>query len=173
MFVLIDSYNKVLELAPQKFDVVGDGTWVQTESAPAIGDIYDQKTKAFGPDIAVLKASALASLRASCAAAIVGGYKSSALGAEHTYPSTSTDQTNMIGSVTASLLPGLASDWTTPFWCMDVDGNWAFCDHTAVQIQAAGEAGKAWVVECQEKLRDLSTSVLAASSAIDVQSISW
>lgn len=115
----------------------------------------------------------IAALTAQCAAAIVGGYTSSALGSVHTYPSKTTDQINMMGSVSASLLPGLADDWSTPFWCADSDGVWAFRMHSIAQIQTAGADGKAHVVLCQSTLQRLTLSVMAATTAEAIAEVIW
>ena len=120
-----------------------------------------------------VQAAKIAFLTASCAAQIVGGYQSSALGSVHTYPGKPTDQINMLGSVTASLLPGLATDWQTPFWCADEAGAWSFQMHTAAQIQAAGADGKAAVATAQTKLATLSAQVAAATSPEDLTTIVW
>lgn len=125
------------------------------------------------PAISDLKMARINELTANCAAAIVGGYSSSALGSPHTYPSGVTDQINMMGSVTASLLPDLSSNWTTPFWCADSNGEWAFRAHRAVEIQKAGADGKAHVVSCQEKLSALSSAVSNAGGQTDILAISW
>lgn len=139
-----------------------------------IGSLYDGKTfTGSSLSLASVQASQIAALTASCAASILGGYTSSALGAAHTYPSGATNQINMLGSVTASLLPALPSGWTTPFWCSDSAGVWSFAPHTAAQIQQAGDDGKAWVVTCQTKLQALSASVTAAMTVADVQKITW
>ncbi|MGW9947006.1 hypothetical protein J2W92_002343 [Rhizobium leguminosarum] len=115
----------------------------------------------------------IAELTVACAAAMVSGYTSAALGDEHIYPSKVIDQINMMGSVTASLLPGQPQDWTTPFWCADETGAWAFRLHTAAQIQSAGADGKAHILHCQTKLSQLSAQVMAAASAEAVAAIVW
>jgi len=116
----------------------------------------------------------VASLTKSCAAAIVGGYTSSALGSPYTYPSKTTDQINMMGSVTASLVPGLASTWTTPFWCAPVStGVWVYQNHTAAQIQQAGLDGKTWILTNQTNLANLNSQVMAATTVAAVQAIVW
>lgn len=119
------------------------------------------------------KAEAIGRLSVSCSAAIVGGYVSSALGEPHTYPSNITDQINMMGSVTASLLPLLDHEWKTPFWCRDEAGTWAFRDHTQQQIQTAGSDGKAHIVACQGSLMALTALVMAADPAADLSKIVW
>jgi hypothetical protein len=119
-----------------------------------------------------LKADKILVLTHACAAAITGGYRSSALGAEHTYPSGITDQINMMGSVTASLLPEVAEGWSTPFWCAEED-QWAFRMHSAEQIQQAGSDGKGHVVTCQGTLEQLTSAVISATTADAVEAITW
>ena len=119
------------------------------------------------------QAAQIATLRAACGAAITGGYQSSALGAAHTYPSGMTDQINMLGSVSASVLPNLSSTWTTEFWCADTTGSWAYQAHTATQIQQAGTDGKAWATACQTKLATLSAEVMAATTYAGVVAVVW
>ena len=125
------------------------------------------------PTLAQAQANQVAALRSACDAAIVGGFQSSALGSAHTYPSGTIDQINLMGSVTASLLPGVGSGWSTPFWCADTSSNWSWQNHTAAQIQQAGADGKAWVVTCQTKLATLTAEVAAATTIAAVEAITW
>ena len=125
-------------------------------------------------NLAAAQQAQIAALTAACSAQIVGGFTSSALGAPHTYPSKiPTDQINLMGSVTDSLLPGLPSGWTTPFWCADASGNWSFAPHSAAQIQQAGQDGKANVANSQGKLATLSAQVMAATTVAAVNAITW
>src|ERR1035437_6239043 len=120
------------------------------------------------------KTAKIAELRVACAKAIVGGFASSALGSTHNYPSQDLDQQNMAASVLASLLSdGLVSGWTTPFWCQDGSGAWAFVPHTATQIQQVGSDGKLFVMTAQQKLVTLSAEVMAATSDGAVAAIAW
>ncbi|MGV1757634.1 hypothetical protein ACQZ6F_17440 [Rhizobium sp. A22-96] len=139
----------------------------QTKVLSADGSCMDAATVALD-DVKVAK---IIALTAACAAAIVGGYESRALDSAYTYPSNVTDQMNMIGSVTASLLPGLAADWSTPFWCADVSGQWAFRLHSAAQIQMAGSDGKAHVVTCQATLEQLTAAVSQSPTAEMVEAV--
>lgn len=145
------------------------GKWIVAgqDGKPTLADPADLAT------LDDVKADKITKLTADCSAAIVGGYKSLCLGSEHRYPNGVTDQINMMGSVTASLLPSLSQDWETPFWCEDSDGVWDFRPHTVAQIQQAGSDGKAHVVECQVTLATLSASVLAAADAAAVAAIVW
>lgn len=159
----------------RKYAVAGAGRQeVQCSfDAELVKDVGGWRLKTAADDLVGLKAARIALLTAACAGAIVGGYASSALGSEHQYPSKVTDQINMMGSVTDSLLPGQPEDWATPFWCADETGVWTFRAHTAAQIQAAGADGKAHIIECQTKLGQLSAQVMAAASAEAVAAIVW
>jgi hypothetical protein len=108
-----------------------------------------------------------------CQDAILAGFTSSALGTPHDYPAKFTDQQNLNASVTASLLPGVGADWTTPFWCADADGNWTYAEHTAAQIQQAGSDGKAAVLACLTKNQQLAAQIDAATTIPAVQAITW
>lgn len=119
------------------------------------------------------RAEKITALRSHCAAVIVSGYQSAALGANHLYPSGIVDQINMLGSVTASLLPGIAPDWSTPFWCRAADGSWAMRPHNAGEVQQAGRDGKAHVIACQTILDTLITSVNTASTVEAVAAVTW
>lgn len=123
------------------------------------------------------KDAKIAELSDACRAAIVAGYQSSALGAPYTYPCQNTpehpDQQNMAASVTASMIPGLPSDWTTQFWCADANGNWAWRDHNAAQIQQAGLDGLAHVRAQQTTLATLTAQVTAATTTAAVDAITW
>ncbi len=123
--------------------------------------------------LADVKKTRIAALTTNCSAAIVGGYPSSALGEVHTYPSGITDQINMMGSVTASLLPGLAEDWTTPFWCADDAGVWQFRMHSINQIRQAGSDGKMHVVTCQATLDGVTAMVTASTTTAMVDAVAW
>lgn len=120
-----------------------------------------------------IKADQSAKLYAACAAEIVAGFSSDALGAAHDYPSTQVDQINLSGSVMASLLPGNASDWTTAFWCRDEAGVWGFRSHSAAEIQQVGRDGKAHVLACQTKLGALNQQIAAATTAEAVLAATW
>lgn len=149
-------------------DAVGNLLNVPTTLTP-----YTIPTPTVAQFLLAAQTTQMISLKTSCAAALVGGYPSSALGAVYTYPSAITDQINMLGSVSASMLPDLPTNWTTPFWCEDSSGNWAYQNHTAAQIQQVGADGKAWVVTNQINLATLNVQVMAATTIAAVQAIVW
>ena len=109
----------------------------------------------------------------ACQASIYAGFSSSALGSAHTYPAKDTDQQNLTASVLASLMPGLASNWTTPFWCADSNGDWAYVDHSAAQIQQVGQDGKTAILAALSKNQTLAAQVMAATTVAQVQAIVW
>lgn len=112
-------------------------------------------------------------IQSACQNTIFAGFTSSALGAAHTYPAKERDQLNLNGSVTASLLPGIASTWTTPFWCQDGLGNWAYVNHTASQIQQVGGDGKAAILANLSKCQNYISQIMAATTVAAVQAIVW
>lgn len=123
--------------------------------------------------LAQAQTAQIASLSRACAAAIVAGFTSSALGSAHTYPSGLPDQTNLTANVLGSLLPGLPSTWTTPQLCCDANGVWAYVAHSAAQIQQVGSDGKAAILGYLAKKANLQAEVEAATTISAVQSIVW
>lgn len=118
-------------------------------------------------------AAQLALLSAACSAQIMAGFQSSALGLPHTYPAKPLDQQNLTASVLASLMPGLLAGWTTPFWCADAAGVWAYTPHSAVQIQQVGQDGKAAVLAALTRNQTLAQQVAAATTVQAVQAVVW
>jgi hypothetical protein len=123
--------------------------------------------------LAQAQQSQVAIISAACAAAITGGFQSSALGNAYTYPSTQTDQSNLNANVVSSLLPNLPSNWTTLQLCMDSKGNWAYLPHTATQIQQVGSDGKAAILPCLTRNATLQAQVAAATTVAAVQAINF
>ncbi len=123
------------------------GNWV---TAWVVADMSAAQIAAL---LADAKESQTALVSAACQSAIVAAFTSSALGAAHTYPAKPTDQQNLNASVVASLLPGIAAEWTPPFWCatQPTDGSdpvWFYLPHTVAQIQQVGTDGKAAIPGC-------------------------
>ncbi|BAK75826.1 hypothetical protein NH8B_0994 [Pseudogulbenkiania sp. NH8B] len=115
----------------------------------------------------------MAELAAACRDAIYAGFTSSALGEVRSYPFQDKDQANLNSSVTASMLPGNAGDWTTPFWCADAAGKWTWAPHTAEQIQQVGRDAMAAKLAQLQKNEALQKRVESAATIEDVQSIQW
>lgn len=63
--------------------------------------------------------------------------------------------------------------WSTPFWCADANGNWAWMPHTAQQIMQVGDDATAFVLAQQSENATLQAQILAAESVAAVQAIVW
>jgi hypothetical protein len=134
-----------------------NGTWVVDTAA----------------QLAAAQAAQVATLSLACQNSILSGFTSSALGSAYTYPSKATDQQNLASSVLASLMPNIATDWVTPFWCEDSTSTWAFVNHTAAQIQQVGEDAKTAILANMAQNATLATQVAAATTVAAVQAIVW
>ncbi|MBU9380630.1 DUF4376 domain-containing protein [Burkholderia gladioli] len=159
----------LLQLTDEQFTAAQTGTWyvvagALTQTAPAA---------TVDAQLAGGRAAQMAAITAACANAITAGFTSSALGAEHTYPASITDQQNLTASVLASIYPGLAANWTTPFWCADASGAWAYVEHTAAQIQQVGQDGKAAILAALTKKQQLTEQVAAATTLAAIQAVVW
>jgi hypothetical protein len=119
------------------------------------------------------RAEKVSALSAACNTQIVVGFTSSALGAAHSYPANPLDQNNLSGSVLASILPGNAVDWTTPFWCADAAGAWSFAPHTTAQIQQVGRDSKAALLAALSKNDTLAKQVAAATDKAGIDAVIW
>ncbi|KTS77934.1 hypothetical protein NS274_09770 [Pseudomonas oryzihabitans] len=120
-----------------------------------------------------LKQNKQSELENACAAAILAGFDSDALGQSHHYPAKLTDQSNLQASVLSSLQPGLKADWTTPVWCQDATDLWAYRDHTAAQIQQVGAAGKNAINACIARKIEREQQVAKATTVDEVNAILW
>ena len=112
-----------------------------------------------------LKANRIAEINAACAAAIVGGFGSSALGTPHTYDSALEDQLNLIGAV------GLGVN--LPYRCIDSEGIKEFRLHTAAQLKQVAADGAAIKLAALGKAATLKTQVQAAADAATVEAVIW
>ena len=134
-------------------------------------------TPAPTPTAAQLLAQAQAAqttvINAAAAAAIVGGFTSTALGAAYTYPSTLIDQQNLNAQVTASLLPGVDASWTVLQICCDAKGVWAYLPHTAAQIQQVGLDAHASILGFRVKNATLQAQIAAATTVAEVEGVTW
>lgn len=125
------------------------------------------------PTLDSLKTKQAAKVSSSCAAAITGGFQSSALGKAYTYPSQQTDQANLAANMLSSMYSGLPANWTTLQLCADSKGVWDYRPHTAAQIQQVGIDGKAAIMACLTKNATLQAQIKAAPDVATVQQIVW
>ncbi|KPX19782.1 Uncharacterized protein ALO70_00728 [Pseudomonas amygdali pv. eriobotryae] len=119
-----------------------------------------------------IKASKLVEISSACAAAIVGGFISSALGEPHTYPSQATDQSNLMAAVLSSL-SAPAENWETPVWCVDAKGAGDYRMHTAAQVQTVGNDSLSARNAALTRKAALEERIRQAVIVEQVQSSSW
>ena len=170
--------NPLYKLATGGVIRLSDGAFIPQDEANRDYRAYQEWIAAGGtaaPEYSLeqLKAIALANLDTSCAASITEGFTSTALGTAYGYPSNATAQSNLQASVLASLIPGLAEDWTTPFWCQDAAGTWAYRPHTAAQIQRVGTDGKDAINACIARKIQLEQQLAKAKTLAEVEAITW
>ncbi len=120
--------------------------------------------------LAQAQAQRAASVSAACAAALVGGFASSALGSVHTYPSQDNDQRNLLNAAMAS--QGQPSTWTVSLWCAN-GTTWALTAHTAAQVQQVNADWLAFRLAAQQKCADLVAKINAATSISSVETFTW
>lgn len=116
------------------------------------------------------KALRAALVSAACGAFIMRGFRSSALGAAHDYPSLDVDQRNLQSAVSASI--GAAERWKTLIWCSD-GAAWALAEHTAAEVQAVNADWVDFRVAAQRRYADMVANINAATTISAVQAISW
>jgi hypothetical protein len=150
------SFYGILEGIPTQTNGVWTQTWTQTPISLASAQTIQSNI-----------------INSACANAIVAGFSSSALGSAYTYPSKTTDQQNLTASVLASIIPGLAANWTTPFWCANSSGVWSWVNHTAAQIQQVGADGKTAILALQSQNATLQAQIAAATTVDAVVAIVW
>lgn len=117
------------------------------------------------PSLESVKSAKAAEINAACAAAIVGGFTSSALGAPHTYDSALEDQLNLIGAVSLGV--------DLPYRCTDAAGIKAFRLHTSAQLKQVAVDGALVKLTALEKAAALKAQVQAATDAAAVEAVAW
>lgn len=122
---------------PVRIDNVWTMNWLLTPIDQAVIDARGAEL------LKNVKQTRIAYVNEGAAALLNGGFHSSALGSSHLYPSTQTDQLNLIANVMSSQTPNIPDDWTTLQICEDDKGIWDRRPHTASEIQQVGNDAKA------------------------------
>lgn len=117
------------------------------------------------PTIDQLKLQRTSAINAACAAAITGGFTSSALGTFHRYDSAEIDQLNLIGAVSQGV--------SVPYSCADSTGIKAMRLHTAAQLKQVLADGAAVKIAALDKARTLKDQISAAVDVAAVDSVVW
>lgn len=140
-----------------------------TGLSPELGWITEDEGKSFRdptiPTLPELRAIRTAALRAACAAAIVGGFQSAALGAPHDYPADEPSQRNLLASRNC---PALAM-----LMCGDPAGAWMLLPHAAPQVEQVVADWNAHRQAQQLRLVELAARVAAAQDMDAVRAVAW
>jgi hypothetical protein len=109
-------------------------------------------------------------LKLACQNAIVSGFVSNALGADHAYPMQVTDQINLMGQIIGAQINPAG---TFTMWCADSAGVWAHAAHTTQQIVAVGIAAQAHVSGNQGKYATKLAELASIMDVTEVDDLSW
>lgn len=150
-----------------------DGVLKKRSPRPTDNHLWNTDSESWILDLNNLKNSKSKYVDQACKTAIVSGFVSYALGKPYHYPSKVTDQQNLAVSVLASYDPDNAPDWTTPFWCSDAAGEWAFRPHTAAQIREVGRDAKTAIIAYQFKNEGLQADISAATTVEQLDAVNW
>jgi len=134
---------------------------------------WDGSAVVWSAEMPAVRALHIERMRVACEQQIVAGFMCAALGEAHLYPAKVQDQANLIASVTDSLMADDALGWRTQFWCADAAGAWEFRDHTVAQIQQVGKTGKAAILAAMGKNELLRRQIGAATTAAEIEAITW
>jgi len=96
---------------------------------------------------------------------IISGCMSSALGTEHLYPTNLVDQQNLAASVLSAVVSD-DPEFSTPFWCQDDAGIWAFRMHSKAQIITVGNVVKLHITGLQAELEQIKADIENSSDVV-------
>lgn len=147
--------------------------WHERGEKPAEHYLWNSTIEQWQIDLDILRNKKSFELSMACRTAVTSGYLSSALGGIHHYPSTETDQMNMIASVTDSYNPTNQEEWITPFWCRDANDVWGYRLHSKEQIQKAGSDGKAHIIAQLSKNAYLQSLLPGVNTQEQLDAIVW
>ncbi|WP_313552364.1 hypothetical protein [Pseudomonas sp.] len=167
--VVLPDQSMLIEVTPEQWSQQALLGWVTAELTLSISQPLPSEAE----QLLLAQTRVFNDLEEACAAQIVKGFTSRALGEAFTYPAKQTDQMNLQASVLASLLPGVDEGWSTPFWCADSSGEWAYRDHSAAQIQQVGIDGKNAINAAIAQKIVLEQQVEAVRTAAEVAAIAW
>lgn len=116
----------------------------------------------------------LAAITAACAAAIVFGFTSSALGSPYFYPSAPTDQQNLSDAMIDAMLDSNPDRWSMLIWCAHLrDGVWQKVPHNIGHIKRLGRDAIKVRLALRALKDDLAAQINAAETIEAVQAVVW
>lgn len=154
-----------------KWCITPSGSFYQGDLIP--GDRYATEVEVTQLKLDSAKKAKLDELYSTCGEIIISGFWSSALGAEHLYPTKQTDQLNLTALVTLSMYPGVPPDWQERFWCMDVDGVWDMRFHSGEQLRHVAADVSLGIKMSIKHKADLEALVHAATTIEEVNAVVW
>jgi len=153
-----------------EYDQLGDLPSHLT-AIPKPDGFYKWAVDSWVVDLDAARQSKSIELKSAAASAITAGLNSNVLGGAHSYPSTATDQQNLNGLVTESLLPDSGDEYK--FWCADSNGLWARRVHTKLQIQSLGKLFSAHVKNQQQHYESKLQLLSNAADIETINAIEW
>lgn len=165
------NYDPAKERVVEGKPAYKDGKWFQVWVNQPLSK--EEIAANLATQLSVKKSELKASILLSCQLAIVGGFKSDALGEEHFYGSDTTDQQNLSANVMSSLMPDVTEVWYTPQLCQDKDGVWDYRIHSAQQIQQVGKDGKQAIMSYLVKKAQLFSAIESAVLMVQLDEIAW
>jgi hypothetical protein len=145
-----------------------DGVWTCTD-----GKTVTKVMPSAAQLLAAAQATASGAMNAATQAAIYAGFQSSALGKVYTYPAKDTDQQNLAASVLDAVINASVSGYTTPFWCCDSTGKWAYVPHTSAQMIQVGKDGKNAILAALSRNAVAQAAIANATSVATVQAVTF
>lgn len=115
--------------------------------------------------LSVYQSQQRAKVSAGCAATIVGGFQSSALGSPYTYPSDNNTQANVSSLVAAGNGGSI--------WCGNASNVWTFMAHTEAQATQVQKDMSAFIQAQQTRYAGLVAQIDAATTPAEVEAINW
>lgn len=104
-------------------------------------------------------------------ASITGNFSSSALGSPYTYPSLSTDQSNLHTGVLSC--PDDSTGWTWNLWCTEDGETWALVGHTFAQLKTALRDYATGLQIFQEHWATVITNLETATDLDSIALVVW
>jgi hypothetical protein len=137
-------------------------------SIPRPSTAYRWENGAWVKDLTFVHAEQIERINSACAAAITGGFSSSALDETHQYSSQLEDQLNLASVI----LTGLDS----PYPCRDEQGNKDFRLHTVAQLRRVSDdftLFKLQLLQTANQLKQKMDQALAGKDLTALEALAW
>lgn len=153
--------ERVFNLSKDLITFLDDNSTLSTSDADFVKEIKIT-------EFLQLKSAKTAEINSKCEKEITSGFKSDALGTEHIYQSTETDQTNLMAMIIAN-----EDDY---FKCGTEQNDiitWTYELHTVLQFKTVHKEGKDIIRTLLQKCNTLKQQVIDATTVEEVNEIQW